>query len=29
LRIVYKIQGNISVAGEIPPSDYNRAPGGN
>ncbi|QKK19471.1 hypothetical protein FFM53_006540 [Rhizobium indicum] len=29
LRIVYKIQGNILVTGEVPPSDYNRVPSGN
>jgi hypothetical protein len=29
LRIVYKIQGNILVTGEVPPSAYNRLPGGN
>ncbi|MBX4969525.1 hypothetical protein ABID08_004866 [Rhizobium binae] len=27
LRIVYRIQGNIVVSGETPPSDYNRVPG--
>jgi hypothetical protein len=29
LRIVYKIQANISVTGEAPPSNYNRVPSGN
>ncbi|TCA41183.1 hypothetical protein E0H66_04245 [Rhizobium leguminosarum bv. viciae] len=29
LRIVYKIQGNILVTGEVPSSNYDRVPGGN
>jgi hypothetical protein len=29
LRIVYKIQGNILVTGEVPPSNYDRVPGEN
>jgi hypothetical protein len=29
LRIVYKIQGNIAVTGEVPSSDDNRIPSGN
>ncbi|RWY71885.1 hypothetical protein EHI46_17845 [Rhizobium leguminosarum] len=29
LRIVYRIQENIVVTGEVPPPNYGRGPGGN